>query len=146
MLLDQLNTFAEAVATGDTGTRIVGDVIDLGATSRDIAAGKQVFVEVTVETAIAAGTNGTYQIVLTHADNASLSTNAVNLLTSASFDAAAGIPAGTVLLRAALPSADYKRYLGVREVVGTANTSAGAVNAHLTDDLISYKAYDEAVK
>lgn len=146
MLLDQLNTFAEAVATGNTGTRVVGDVIDLGAVSRDLAAGHQVFVEVTVETAIAAGTNGTYQIVVTHADNDALSTNAVNVLTSASFDAEAGIPAGTVLLRAALPSVDYKRYIGIREIVGTANTSAGAINAHLTFDLISYKSYAEADK
>lgn len=146
MLLDQLNTFAEAVATGNTGTRILGDVIDLGTVSRDVAAGHPIYVEVTVETAIAAGTNGTYQIVVTHADNAALDSGNVNVLTSASFDAASGIPAGTVLLRAALPSLDYKRYIGVQEVVGTANTSAGAVNAHLTFDLISHKAYAEADK
>lgn len=146
MLLDQLNTFAEAEATGNTGTRVIGDVIDLGATSRDMAAGHQVFVEVTVETAIAAGAGGTYQIVVTHADNSALSSGNVNVLTSASFDAAAGIPAGTVLLRAALPSLDYKRYLGIQEVVGTANTSAGAVNGHITFDLVSYKAYAEAAK
>lgn len=146
MLLDKLNTFAEGASTGNTGTRVVGDVIDLGTVSRDLAAGQQVYVEVVVSTAIAAGAGGTYQVVLTHADNEALSTNAVNILTSAAFDAASGIAAGTVLLRAAIPSVDYKRYMGIREIVGTANTSAGAINAHITFDLISHKAYAEGNK
>lgn len=146
MLLDQLNTFAEAEATGNTGTRVVGDVIDLGDVSRDLGAGQQVYVEAVVSTAIAAGAGGTYQVVLTHADDAALSTNAENLMTSVSFDAATGIEAGTVLLRGAIPSTDYKRYMGIREIVGTANTTAGAVNAHITFDMKSYKAYAEANK
>lgn len=148
MLLDAFNLFADAVATGAVGTNLVGDVIDLQKV-RDIGAGKQIFVNVVVNTAITGGAGGTYQVKLSSGTDSSLA-GAVDHLVSASFatDVAGGIPAGTVLLRAALPmeGVQYKQFLGIQEVVGTANTTAGKIDAYLTFDEKSYKAYPDAVK
>lgn len=144
MLFDTLNTFAEAQATGNTGTRTVGDVIDLGATpDRDIGVGNNMYLNVNVSTAIAAGAGGTYQVKLVTSDNSDLSSG-TDLVVSASLDAAAGIAAGTSILNIAIPSATYARYLGIQEVVGTANTTAGALNAFLSKDQRSYTAYPDA--
>ena len=49
MILDTYGTFADAEATGDTGTRVVGDVIDLGAPPpRDIGQGQPMYLMVLV--------------------------------------------------------------------------------------------------
>tara|TARA_R110000851_G_scaffold287513_1_gene441503 strand:- start:11278 stop:11718 length:441 start_codon:yes stop_codon:yes gene_type:complete len=146
MLLDKFNTFAYAAATGNTGTSVVGDVVDTGDVVRDLGAGQPIYLIANVDTAIAAGAGGTYQVVLTHADDAALTTNAENIVTSVAIDAAAGIEAGTRLITVALPSVNYKRYLGVREIVAGANTTAGKINAFLTLDANSYKAYAQADK
>lgn len=144
MRLDSLNTFATNVATGNTGTRILGDVIDISDV-RDIGAGTPVYLNAVVGTAIAAGAGGTYQLKLTTADNAALSTNPVDVFVSVQLDAAAGIPAGTVIANVALPAeVGYKQFIGVQEVVGTANTTAGAVSAHLSYDQLAYQAYPKA--
>ena len=144
MITDKLNRFADAEATGNTGTRVIGDVIDLEIV-RDMGAGKPVYLNVTVDTAITAGAGGTYQIALTSGTDASLS-SPVNHVLSAELDAASGIAAGTVILNVALPmeGTEYKRYIGLREIVGTANTTAGAIDGFLTVDGRSYKSYADA--
>ena len=144
MIIDKLNTFASAVATGATGTRILGDVIDLGAASRDMGAGVPVYLNVVVSTGITlASSTGTYQVKLTSASNAALSSgNVDHVLSAAVATSTTAIPAGTVLLSVALPSATYGRYLGVQEVVTTTSTNAGAVNAFLSKDQVAYTAYN----
>ncbi len=143
MLFDVLNTFCEAEDTGDTGTNLLGDVIDLGdGQDRDIGAGKQVFINALVDTAIAAATGGTYKISVVTSDNENMSSADV-LIESPEFDAGAGIAEGEVLLNAALPSDGYKRYLGVREIVGTENTTAGKVTVFLSHDQRAYRAYKD---
>lgn len=145
MITDAFNTFALAVATGNIGTNLLGDVINLE-DIRDIGAGRQVFLNVVVDVAIAATAGGTYAVKLTTGTDAALSTP-VDLIVSGTFDSAAGIAAGTVLLNIALPAegAAYKQYIGVQEVVAVANTSAGAINAFLTIDQLAYQAYPDAV-
>ena len=148
MQLDAANVFGESIATGSTGTNNLGDVIDL-AVERDIGAGQPVFANAVVQTAIAAGTGGTYQVKVVSADDAALSSNVVEHVTSAEFDAASGIAAGQTLLNVALPAevagGGYGRYLGVQEVVGTAATSAGAVDVYLSHDQRAYQAYPNQV-
>lgn len=144
MLFDTLNTFAEAVATGNTGTRTVGDVIDLGAApDRDIGVGNHMYLNVVVDTQITAGASGTYQVKLVTSDNSDLSSG-TDLVVSAELDAASNIDAGTAILNVAIPSATYARYLGIQEVVGTANTTAGKITAFLSKDQRSYTAYPDA--
>ncbi len=53
----------------------------------------------------------------------------------------AALTANTVVARLLLPSADYKRYLGVRYTVGGANPTLGSVLAFLTPDVDRNKIY-----
>lgn len=143
MITDKAFTFCEEDATGDTGTRIVGDVVNT-LHLRDQGAGQPVYLRVFVTTTIEAGTGGTYQIALTSGTNASLA-SPVNHVLSAVFDAGSDIVAGTELLNVALPmeGIEYKQFLGIREIVGVENTTAGAITAVVTIDPLSYKAYPQ---
>jgi len=143
MLHDKLLRFADAQATGNTGTNILGDVIDL-TTARDIGAGEPMYLNVVVATGITvASSTGTYQVKLTSASDSALSSDVVDHLVSASFaTSTTAIAAGTVLMNVALPAAAYGRYLGVREVVATQNTNAGAIDAYLTKGQAAYTAYE----
>lgn len=141
MIVDSLNLFAENASTGNVGTNILGNVMDIG-TSRDIGTGQPLYVNAQVTTGITAGSAGTYVIKLTSASDAALSSGAVDHVVSASVaTSTTAIAAGTVLLNAALPAGTYGRYIGIREVVGTANTTAGKVSAFLSNDQISWTAY-----
>lgn len=146
MLNDKSLLFAEGVATGTTTTgRLVGDVIDLGAQRRDIGAGEPIFVNVLVATGITAASAGAYQVALSSADNDALTTNVTNHVLSASqVTGTTAIPAGTVLLNVAVPSDLLRRYVGVREIVTTQNTTAGAITAFLSRDQAAYRNYDGA--
>lgn len=144
MLTDALNTFALAEATGNTGTRAIGDVMDLSEVPGDIGAGRPMYFYAQVDTEIEAGAGGTIVFQLVTADNDALTTNAEILFATAALDAATGVAAGTVLFNVALPSRTYRRYLGVREVVAVENTTAGKIDALLTEDLIAYRAYPQA--
>lgn len=145
MLMDKNLTFTEAGATGNTGTRVIGDVIDLGL-ARDIGVGEPTFLNATVQTGItvASGT-GTIQFQLVSASDSAITSDVVVHATSPSFDTSTtAIAAGTEIFNQALPSAAYGRYLAVREVVGTANTNVGKIAAFLSKDQASFTAYDGA--
>lgn len=141
MIVDSLNKFAEGTATGNTGTRVIGDVIDLGAPNRDLGAGEPIYLNVVVDTAITAGAGGTIQFALTSAADAALTSSPVNHLITGTLDAAAGVAIGTVLFNVALPSALYGRFLGVREIVAVANTTAGKIDAFLSRNQNAYRSY-----
>jgi hypothetical protein len=69
-------------------------------------------------------------------------------VSSAVFDSAAGIAAGTVLMAVAVPMAGnvpYERYLGVVQTTGTAAITAGKINAFLTKDIAKFTAYPDAI-
>lgn len=143
MLFDKNLTFAEGVATGNTGTRLVGDVIDLR-NMRDIGAGEPVYLNVLVHTGITvANSTGTYQVLLTSGSDDAVTSDLTDHVTSAAFATSTdAIPAGTVLLNIAIPAAAYGRYLGVREVVGGQNTNAGKITAFLSKDQAAYTNYE----
>lgn len=148
MITDKLVTFAEGVAAGNTGTRIVGDVVDiksLGADtnaggdaggSRDVGAGQPVYLEVSVDEAFAfSGTDFSYTVKLVSSDDSSDMTSAVVHMVSSDPNTST-IAIGTVLLSAALPAegaSAYKQYIGIQEVV-VGTTTTGKINAHLTLD------------
>lgn len=146
MLLDKHLLFTENGSTGASGTRLVGDVIDLTTSGLDIGAGQPIYLNVMVTTGITvASSTGTYQIKLTSASDAAISSGAVDHFISGSVaTSTTAIPAGTVLASVALPSAVYGRYLGVLEVVGTTSTNAGKITAFLSKNQPAYKAYDGA--
>lgn len=158
MIIDSLTQFADGEDTGAVGTNVLGDVVDLWATGlvnnvgnnvggqRDVGNGQPMYVYVKVDTDVAAGAGGTYQVELVSASDEAITTDVTTHVVSGEFDAAAGIPAGTVLMQVALPIEGpvYQRYLALREEVGTAATSAGAVSGFLIFDPNGWKAYPQA--
>jgi hypothetical protein len=149
MILDKRTEFCDAVTlnTGAAGTYTIGDQIDLGVPA-NIGTEDELYLVISVETGIAAGSAGTVTFQLTSADNAALTTNPLVHFQTAAFatgttTATGTLKPGTLLTATKLPQAfDYKRYLGVRQVTGTTAVTAGKVDAFLTTDAALWRAYD----
>lgn len=153
MILDERNEFADGAAcTGSSGaTIVVGDVIDLGVDGRNLGEGKDVMRLIAkITTGIVAAGAGSITFVLTSADDAALTSNPVNHLTTGALTTqastpAAGVAAGVVLFDTYLPRASYKRYLGIRAAIASNNVTAGAIDAFLVSDPNGYTAYPDAI-
>lgn len=150
MILDKRNEFCDNVAlnTGAAGTYVIGNRIDLGV-ARDLGGDQSLYLVVLAAVGIAAGTAGTVAFQLVSADDAALTANPVVHAQSNAFVTGADtgtttLKAGTSLLAIQLPQegTGYKRYVGIRQVTGTAAVTAGAVDAFLTPDVARWKAYD----
>lgn len=156
MILDERLEFADAASVAAAaGTAVIGDVIDLGAASRDIGMGEDMWVIITTDTEIiTGGTAGTIQFYVVSDSLATLGSatlaSCTQHLASGSLvtdDAAANdakLNAGGVILAAKLPAGTYERYLGILATIGTTTVTAGAVNAFLTKDYAKWAAYADA--
>jgi hypothetical protein len=150
MIIDKRNEFADAVSlnTGAAGTYTIGDQIDLGTAAANMGAEDELYLVINVDTGIAAGSAGSVTFQLVSAEDAALTTNPVVHYQTAAFTTGTGtgtgtLKAGTLLAAVKVPQGfDYKRYLGVRQVTGTAAITAGKVNAFLTPDIAMWRAYD----
>lgn len=146
MILDERNEFCDATAlnTGAAGSYLIGDVIDLGASTpgRDLGGDQALYLVVQVDTAATSGGSATLQVNLVTDDNASLS-SPTTLVSSAAIPVAS-LTAGRVVMAVQLPmeGTAYERYIGIQQVTGTAAFTAGKVNAFLTEDVARWKAYD----
>lgn len=150
MIMDESLEFADAASVAHAaGTVLLGDVIDLSVTGRDIGQSEMYFI-ITVDTAVVtSGTAGTIQFKLVSDSTSSIATDgtATEHFVSHAFvtdDTGEDLTAGKMAVCVKLPSSDvttYERYLGVLYVVGTTTTSAGAVNAFLSRDSHRWKAY-----
>lgn len=153
MIIDERNEFADAAAcTGTAGaTIVVGDVIDLGLDGRQIGVGEEMDLIAKITTGIVAAGAGTIAFHLTTADDAALTTNPVNLMSTAALvtqasTPAAGVVAGTSLFNGPIPRTSYKRYLGIRAVIASNNVSAGNIDAFLhLGNGANWKAYNNAI-
>ncbi len=155
MILDYLTQFCSATAvTGNAGTALVGDVIDLQTVTRDIGTGSKIRLFVNVDTeVITAGNAGTIQFQLASDAQAAIATDgsATIHLTSASLvtdDAAvnsAALNAGGVIFDVDLPSGQYERYLGILVTIGTTAVTAGKINANLVLDTPKVHAYPDGI-
>lgn len=148
MILDERNEFADATAlsTSATGRALVGDVIDLGATSSDIGNGEQMYLVIQVDTAVTSGGSATVSFELASDASASIATDGsatVHAVTAAIPKAT--LVAGYVAAAVALPIGTYERYLGILQNVGTAALTAGKVNAFLTRDVSKWVATPDGI-
>lgn len=143
MILDERNEFADAVSVAaGAGTALIGDVIDLGAASRDIGAGHPLYLIIQTATEIiTGGSAGTIEFRLASDSTANLATSPTVHYSSGTLvtdDAAANdarLNAGGLICSIALPQgAAYERYLGILAVIGTTAVTAGAINAFLSPD------------
>lgn len=149
MILDELLEFADATSiAGTTGTALIGDVIDLGATPQDFGHGKAMYLVIQVTTDVA-GTSSTVTFELASDATATIATNgsaSTHILTDAI--AEADLVPGKEYVWALPPNGGqqpYERYLGLLVTRGVATLSAGAINAFLTFDPKFWKSYADAV-
>ena len=145
MIMDERTEFADATAlnTGAPGSYLIGDVVDLS-NVRDIGSGQPIYLVVMVATTATSGGSATLTVQLVTDDNASLSSPTV-VAQSAVWDVA-DLTAGTIVWMVPLPheGVAYERYIGIRQVTGTAAFTAGALNAFLTLDPQSHRVYPAA--
>lgn len=155
MIVDKLNEFCDATSVAaSAGTALVGNVIDLGATSRDIGNGEPIYAVINVDTEIITGGNaGTIQFSIASDAQAAIAVDGSATIHATSplivtDDTEANGPlckAGAYPLVVALPRGTYERYLGVLCTVGTTATTAGKINAFLTKDPAMFKAYPDGI-
>ena len=158
MIIDSRTEFADAATLDTSGaaTKNIGNCADLGTntlnTTRDIGNGEPMYLIGTVDTDITSGGTATLQYQLVSDSQAPPRTdgNQVTHIQTATVTvpgtatAAAKTKAGTVIAIIPIPQGtDYKQYLGVQSVVGTAALTAGKVNWFLTADPTQWKAYSD---
>lgn len=154
MYVDSQIEFSDAQAV--TATAISSNVYDLfsmglggGATDvtpntrLDIGQGTD-HLYLVVNTAVTAtdtGNDATLTITLESADDAGLTTNAQVHYSSGAIAFASFATAGTNLVAIRLPSALFRRYLGVRYTVASGPLTAGAFDAFVTPTLQQNRIY-----
>ena len=156
MILDERTEFADATSVIlAAGTAVLGDVIDLQETTKDIGIGEDIWVVIQTDTeVITAGSAGTIQFYVVSDSLSTLGAATLasctehlrskSLTTDDSAANSAELNAGGVILAARLPAGTYERYLGILFTTATADTTAGKVNAFLTKDYAKWTAYADA--
>ncbi len=145
MIVDERLEFFDAALIPQTATTaVLGDVVDLGVTGRDIGNGEPIYWYISLDVAGAGGTSAQFKLQTSAA--AALSSPNTHLDTGA-IALAQLTPAGKMLFMAALPveGPAYLRYLGVScTTVGTFS-GTGAVSSGLIKDPKGWKAYAKSV-
>lgn len=143
MILDKRNEFADATAldTGGTGLALVGNVIDLGTDGiNDV---DNMYLVVQVDTAVTSGGSATVEFQLASDAQAAIAVDGTATVHAKSAAIAkATLVAGYEVFKVALPKGTYERYLGILQNVGTAALTAGKINAFLTNNPQTWKAFD----
>lgn len=134
--LDELGEFADALALSTAGTALilVGDVIDLGAGSKPLWDISDIYLVITIDTAVTSG--GAASVTFTLASDAQAAI-AVDGSATVHFVgnaiAKATLVAGFVYAIVALPKQPlYERFLGILQQTSTTVLTAGKFNAYLT--------------
>lgn len=159
MILDERTEFADAASVAAAaGTALIGDVIDLGATTPgDLGVGLgELYLVITTDTSIITGGNaGTISFALASDAQAAIATDGSatthfstgSIVTDGDDANAAVLDAGGVICAVKLPmqGAVYERYLGILCTIGTTTVTAGKINAFLTKDVSRWSAYPDAI-
>lgn len=149
MILDELLEFCDNVSVAAAaGTALVGDVVDLGTDGVNDVDGMYLVIRTGDTEIITGGTAGTVQFFLASDAQAGITTGFTQHLASAVLvtdDSAANSTAlnsGEAILVAQLPRGVYERYLGIMVTTAVTTTTAGTINAFLTRNPPSWKAFD----
>ena len=144
MIIDSRNEFAHGVAlSASTGTRQIGDVVDLGS-PRNMGNGQPLYLVVVVTTAV---TGGSVEIVAATDDGSTLATNGdASEHASTGVQPAANMPAGAkFVIPLGTGTVEYERYLGLLQKTSGSSVTAGKIDAFLTLDPTGWKAYPDAL-
>lgn len=143
MILDEFTEFADATsAILAIGNALIGDVIDLGGTTQDIGNGEPLYLVIQVDTTFV-GATSTTKFELASDSTANLATSKTVHLATADIPVATLVAGYTMAFP--LPYGTYERYLGLWETVGTANVTAGKINAFLTKDVSKWVATPDGI-
>jgi hypothetical protein len=145
MIMDERLEFADNVSVAaSAGTALIGDVIDLGATTQDVGNGEPLFLVIKTGATeiITGGSAGTVKFQLASDAQAAIATDGSATVhfdtgTIVTDDAAANsalLNAGATIAMVALPLGTYERYLGILCTTATTTTTAGTIDAFLTKD------------
>ena len=144
MILDERTEFCDATsAVLNIGNAIIGDVIDLGATSQDIGNGAPLYLVIQVDTTFV-GATSTTTFDLCSDSTANLATSKTTHVSTGAIPVAS-LEAGYTKIIALPIEATYERYLGLWETVATANVTAGKINAFLTTTPAKWTASPDAL-
>jgi hypothetical protein len=146
MIIDSRGEFADAetLATS-TGRALVGDVIDLGAESRDVGEGETLYLVIQVDTAVTSAGAATVDFELVSDAAAAIATDgSATVHASTGAIGKADLTAGYQRAIALPQGSTYERYVGVISNVATAALTAGKVNAFLTKNPKGWRAYADA--
>lgn len=145
MILDERTEFCDATAlnTGGAASYLIGDVYDTGNDGINDVDG--LFLVINVDTTATSGGSATAAFHLCSDAQAAI---AVDGTATYHFSTAA-IPvatlvAGYYVCKVALPKGTYERYLGVLQTTAVAAFTAGKVNAFLTHNPPTTKAFPNA--
>lgn len=139
MILDEKLELCDAVsAAGTAATVVLGDQVDLVTIGRELL--DSLYLVITVGVAFTGGTSAAFELV---SDSVATLDSSPTIHGSTGAIAVASLPVGARIV-IPLPLGPYERYLGVRVTrVGTIST--GTINAFLTNDPQTWKAYADAV-
>lgn len=150
MIMDKRTEFASASTSfqNETGTKNVGDIIDMGHSGRDLGNGQPVYLIVSVDTAAdgGAGSAGTMQFSLVSDSTDSIATDGtqtIHLLTKA--HVAADLTQGDVFVYPVpAEGLEYERYLAFQVVQGGEGEDDMIATAWLSLDPHGWKSYADA--
>lgn len=129
-------TFTIAQATAKQGTAIHLRPLVADNATVDFSAGEPLYVVIEVNAAVTSGGDATMDLQLVTAENDALTTNPVAIW-STGVQAKTFFTAGLKYIFT-MPKANYKGYLGIRTIVGSANLNGGSYTAFLTKDVTNW--------
>jgi len=139
MFMDDTLEFADATSVGtpNNTTVNVGDIIDTGSIVRDIGAGQNLYLVITIDTLVTSGGSATVAFLMVSDATTTIAVDgtATKHMESDAIPVATLVAGYKMVIPLPTASPDYERYLAfqVKETAGQALT-AGNVNAYLTLD------------
>ena len=146
MLIDTRSTFANALAVdAAAGRALVGDVMDIG-TDGAFLSNRHGELVIQIRTAFTSGGAATVQFCLASDAQAAIAVDGTETrhFESRIYTMAQAI-AGVTLIIPPPQGLVYERYLGIQVVTAAATTTAGAIDAFMTLDADTWRAYPEAI-
>lgn len=150
MILDERLEFCDATAlnTGGAASYLIGDVVDTGGglpLTDGVNDVDGLYLVINVDTTATSGGSATGQFHLCSDAQAAIATD----LSATYHFSTAAIPvatlvAGYYVCKVELPKGTYERYLGILQTTAVAAFTAGKVNAFLTNDPNTIKAFPNA--
>lgn len=147
MFMDSTLKFAQDLSiAAPAGTALVGDVIDLGTAPADFGdVSRPMYLVIQMTEGVVSAGAATLQFIIATDAQAAIATNGTatqHVLTGVMPKTALTKGTQLVLQLPFTPPA-YERYLGLLVVTGTATTTTAEINAFLTVDPQTWKAYPE---